>query len=388
MSQWQKKSTNVMSLLHKIWKYSLAKAKVEASDLQGMMDKEGKGEKLQAWDWDYYTEKFREAKYNLNEDELKPYFKLENVREGAFQCASRLYGITFAELKDIPVYDRDIEVFRVNDKDGSLLGILYLDYFPRPGKKGGAWMSNYREEKKGIRPIICNVASFTKPVGSIPSLLTIDEVETVFHEFGHALHGLLTQCNYAGVSGTNVSRDFVELFSQINEHWATSPEVLKMYARHYKTGEIIPDSLIDKILKQKTFNQGFMTTELLAASFLDMEMHNLKSMTGYNVENFEKKVMMDIKMIPEISPRYQSTNFNHIVGGYEAGYYSYIWSNVLDCDAFEVFREKGVFDKETAYRFRHCLLERGDSDDPMKMYKNFRGSEPQLMPLLKIRGLE
>jgi len=386
--QMAKNSDNVMKLLMNVWGYSLKKAKEEAAELQQMMDKEGKGETLEAWDWPYYTEKVREAKYNLNEEEIKPYFKLENVRDGAFECAHRLYGITITPIKGIPVYDKDVNTFEVKDANGSQLGILYLDYFPRPGKKGGAWMSNYREQKKGVRPIICNVASFTKPVGEIPSLLTIDEVETLFHEFGHALHGLLTQCNYVGVSGTNVPRDFVELFSQFNEHWATSPEVLKMYAHHYKTGEVIPDSLINKILKQKTFNQGFITTELLAASILDIELHNLKSMEGYDVLGFEKKAMDNIGLISAIDPRYRTTYFNHIVGGYEAGYYSYIWSNVLDCDAFEVFKEKGIFDKETAARFRHCLLERGDTEDQMTLYKEFRGSEPQLTPLLNDRGMK
>lgn len=383
-----KNSDNVMKLLHNIWNYSLEKAKIEAAELQQMMDKEGKAEKIEAWDWPYYTEKIRSAKYNLSDDEIKPYFKLENVKNGAFECAHRLYGITITPLKNISVYEPDVNAYEVNDSDGSQLGILYLDYFPRAGKKGGAWMSNYREERKGVRPIICNVASFTKPVGNTPSLLTIDEVETLFHEFGHALHGLLTQCNYAGVSGTNVPRDFVEFFSQLNEHWATDPEVLRMYARNYKTGEVIPDSLIDKIQKQKTFNQGFMTTELLAASFLDMDLHNLKTMDGYDVLSFEKQAMKNLELISAIDPRYRTTYFNHIVGGYDAGYYSYIWSNVLDCDAFETFIEKGIFNKDTANRFRHCLLERGDSEDPMTMYKNFRGSEPQITPLLKDRGMK
>jgi peptidyl-dipeptidase Dcp len=383
-----KNSDNVMKLLHNIWNYSLEKAKIEVAELQQMMDKEGKAEKIEAWDWPYYTEKIRSAKYNLSDDEIKPYFKLENVRNGAFECAHRLYGITITPLKNISVYEPDVNAYEVNDSDGSQLGILYLDYFPRAGKKGGAWMSNYREERKGVRPIICNVASFTKPVGNTPSLLTIDEVETLFHEFGHALHGLLTQCNYAGVSGTNVPRDFVEFFSQLNEHWATDPEVLRMYARNYKTGEVIPDSLIDKIQKQKTFNQGFMTTELLAASFLDMDLHNLKTMDGYDVLSFEKQAMKNLELISAIDPRYRTTYFNHIVGGYDAGYYSYIWSNVLDCDAFETFIEKGIFNKDTANRFRHFLLERGDSEDPMTMYKNFRGSEPQITPLLKDRGMK
>ncbi len=384
-----KNADNANKLMMNVWKYAIEKAKKEASDLQELMDKEGKGEKLEAWDWPYYTDKLRAVKYNLNEEDIKPYFKLENVRNGAFECAHRLYGITITPLNNMPVYEPDVNVFEVKDADGSHLGVLYLDYFPRAGKRGGAWMSNYREEKQGVRPVICNVASFTKPVGNeIPSLLTVDEVETLFHEFGHALHGMLTKVKYAGISGTNVSRDFVELFSQFNEHWATAPEVLKMYARNYKTGEIIPDSLINKILAQKTFNQGFITTELLAASLLDMDLHTLKTMDGFNLENFEKKAMNEIGLIPQIDPRYRATYFNHIIGGYEAGYYSYIWSNVLDCDAFEVFAENGIFDKKTADRFRHEMLERGDSDDPMTLYKNFRGSEPQLDPLLKARGMK
>lgn len=383
-----KNKDNVMSLLNKVWGYALQKAKNEAVELQQVMDKEGKGEKLEAWDWPYYTEKVREAKYNLSEEEIKPYFKLDNVRKGAFECAHRLYGITFTPLKNISTYEPGIDVFEVKDSNGSQLGILYLDYFPRAGKRGGAWMSNYRDQRKGVRPVICNVASFTKPVGDIPSLLTLDEVETLFHEFGHALHGLLTQCNYTGVSGTNVSRDFVELFSQINEHWATSPEVLRMYAHHYKTGEVIPDSLITKILNQKTFNQGFIVTELLAASILDMDLHSQTSLDGYDPVKFEKKAMSDLGLISSIDPRYGTTYFNHIMGGYDAGYYGYMWANVLDCDAFEVFEEKGIFDKETANRFRRCLLERGDSDDPMTLYKNFRGSEPHLDALLKDRGMK
>lgn len=383
-----KNEANATKMMMSVWPYALDKAKKEAVELQQMMDKEGAGQKLEAWDWAYYTDKLRAEKYNLNEEEIKPYFKLENVRDGAFECAHKLYGITITPLKGMPVYEPDVNVFEVKDADGAHLAILYLDYFPRAGKTGGAWMSNYREEKRGVRPIVCNVASFTKPVGDMPSLLTADEVETLFHEFGHALHGMLSKCNYAGVSGTNVSRDFVELFSQFNEHWALSPQVLKMYARHYKTGEVIPDSLINKILAQKTFNQGFITTELLAASLLDMNLHSLKTMDGYNVERFEKTVMSNIGLIPEIDPRYSTTYFNHIVGGYDAGYYSYIWSNVLDCDAFEVFAKNGIFDEKTADRFRHEMLERGDSEDPMTLYKNFRGSEPELTPLLKDRGMK
>ena len=383
-----KNSTTVMNFLNNLWSYSLPKAKAEAADLQKIMDKEGKGEKLEAWDWWYYTEKLRKEKYNLEEDEIKPYFKLENVREGAFAVANKLYGITLTKLDGIPVYHPDVEVFEVKDADGSHMGIFYVDYFPRPGKSGGAWMSNYREQQGDIRPLVCNVCSFTKPVGDTPSLLTIDEVETLFHEFGHALHGLLTKCNYKGISGTNVVRDFVELPSQINEHWATEPEVLKMYAKHYQTGETIPDRLIEKILNQKTFNQGFMTTELLAAAILDMNLHNLTDTKNLDVLAYEKEVMDQLNLIPEIAPRYRTTYFNHIIGGYAAGYYSYLWANVLDNDAFEAFKEHGIFDKKTADLFRYNVLEKGNSEDPMTLYKNFRGTEPQLEPMLKNRGMK
>lgn len=383
-----KNSTTVMDFLNNLWSYSLPKAKAEAVELQNIMDKEGKGEKLEAWDWWFYTEKLRKEKYNLEEDEIKPYFKLENVREGAFAVANKLYGITLTKLEGIPVYHPDVEVFEVKDADGSHLGVFYVDYFPRPGKSGGAWMSNYREQQGAIRPLVCNVCSFTQPVGDMPSLLTIDEVETLFHEFGHALHGLLTKCNYKGISGTNVVRDFVELPSQINEHWAIEPEVLKMYAKHYQTGETIPDSLIEKILNQKTFNQGFMTTELLAAAILDMNLHNLTDTQNLDVLAYEKEAMDKLGLIPEIAPRYRTTYFNHIIGGYAAGYYSYLWANVLDNDAFEAFKEHGIFDKKTADLFRNNVLEKGNSEDPMTLYKNFRGTEPQLEPMLKNRGMK
>ena len=383
-----KNSKAVMEFLHNLWSYALPKAEAEAADLQAMMNKEGKGEKLEAWDWWYYTDLLRKEKYNLEEEAIKPYFKLENVREGAFAVANKLYGITLTPLKDIPVYHPDVEVFEVKDADGSHLGIFYVDYFPRAGKRGGAWMSNYRDQQGTIRPLVCNVASFTKPVGDTPSLLTIDEVQTLFHEFGHALHGLLTKCNYKGISGTSVARDFVELPSQINEHWALEPEVLKMYAKHYQTGEVIPDELIQKILNQNTFNQGFMTTELLAAAILDMNLHNLTEIDQLDVIAFEKEMMDQLKLIPQIAPRYRVTYFNHIIGGYSAGYYSYLWANVLDNDAFEAFKENGIFDAKTAKLFRENVLEKGDSEDPMTLYKNFRGAEPQLEPMLKNRGMK
>ena len=383
-----KNSETVMAFLNNLWQYSLPKAKEEAAELQKLMDKEGKNEKLEAWDWWYYTEKLRKEKYNLDEEETKPYFKLENVRQGAFDVAHKLYGITLTPLKNIPVYHPDVEVFEVKEADGSHLGVFYVDYFPRPGKSGGAWMSNYREQHGNIRPLVCNVGSFTKPVGDTPSLLTLDEVETLFHEFGHGLHGLLTKCNYAGISGTNVVRDFVELPSQIMEHWATEPEVLKMYAKHYKTGESMPDSLINKLLKQKTFNQGFMTTELLAAAILDMNLHNLKDVKGLDVVAYETEAMNKLGLITEIAPRYRTTYFNHIIGGYAAGYYSYLWANVLDSDAFEAFKEHGIFDQKTASLFRSNVLEKGNSEDPMTLYKNFRGAEPKLDAMLKNRGMK
>ena len=383
-----KNSETVMAFLNNLWQYSLPKAKEEAAELQKLMDKEGKNEKLEAWDWWYYTEKLRKEKYNLDEEETKPYFKLENVRQGAFDVAHKLYGITLTPLKNIPVYHPDVEVFEVKDADGSHLGVFYVDYFPRPGKSGGAWMSNYREQHGNIRPLVCNVGSFTKPVGDTPSLLTLDEVETLFHEFGHGLHGLLTKCNYAGISGTNVVRDFVELPSQIMEHWATEPEVLKMYAKHYKTGESMPDYLINKLLKQKTFNQGFMTTELLAAAILDMNLHNLKDVKGLDVVAYETEAMNKLGLITEIAPRYRTTYFNHIIGGYAAGYYSYLWANVLDSDAFEAFKEHGIFDQKTASLFRSNVLEKGNSEDPMTLYKNFRGAEPKLDAMLKNRGMK
>lgn len=383
-----KNANNVMDLLNNLWSYALPKAKSEAAELQQLMDKEGKGEKLEAWDWWYYTEKLRKEKYNLSEEDTKPYFKLENVREGAFAVANKLYGITLSKLEDIPTYHPDVEVFEVKDVDGSQLGIFYVDYFPRPGKSDGAWMSNYREQSGPIRPLVCNVCSFTKPIGDTPSLLTMDEVETLFHEFGHALHGLLTQCKYKGTSGTNVVRDFVELPSQINEHWATEPEVLKMYAKHYATGKVIPDEIIEKILQQKTFNQGFMTTELLAAAILDMNLHMLKDVKNLDVVSYEKEAMDKLNLISEIAPRYRVTYFNHIIGGYAAGYYSYLWANVLDNDAFEAFKEHGIFDKNTAELFRRNVLEKGDSEDPMTLYKNFRGTEPSMEPLLKNRGMK
>ena len=379
---------NALDLLYGLWKYSIKNAKAEAAELQKIMDREGKGEILEAWDWWYYAEKLRQEKYSLNEDEIKPYFSQEDVFNGLCMVVNKLYGITLTPCDSISVYNKDVKTYIVKDADGSLLGVFYSDYMPRASKRSGAWMSNFREEQEGVRPLIYNVASFTKPAGDIPSLLTIDEARTMFHEFGHALHGLLTQCKYKGVSGTSVARDFVELPSQIMEHWAVAPEVLKMYAKHYKTREAIPDSLIAKIENQALFNQGFMTTELLAAAILDMEMHSLTTMEGFDVLQFEKQLMDKIGLIPQIAPRYRSTYFNHIMGGYAAGYYCYLWAERLDTDAFEAFKEHGLFDQATATSFRKNILEKGGSDDPMKLYVTFRGAEPSIEPLLQSRGLK
>ena len=383
-----KNPKNALDLLYGLWEYSIKNAKAEAAELQKIMDREGKGEKLEAWDWWYYAEKLRQEKYDLNEDAIKPYFSQEDVHNGLCMVVNKLYGITLTPCDSITVYNKDVKTYIVKDADGSLLGVFYSDYMPRASKRSGAWMSNFREQQEGVRPLIYNVASFTKPAGDMPSLLTIDETRTMYHEFGHALHGLLTQCTYKGISGTSVARDFVELPSQIMEHWAVAPEVMKMYAKHYQTREAIPDSLIAKIENQALFNQGFMTTELLAAAILDMEMHCLTTMEGFDVLQFEKQLMDKLGLIPQIAPRYRSTYFNHIMGGYAAGYYSYIWAERLDTDAFEAFKEHGLFDQATATSFRKNILEKGGSDDPMKLYVTFRGAEPSLDALLKTRGLK
>ena len=384
---------NALKLLNDIWQYALPQAKKERDELQQMINKEGGNFKLESWDWWYYAEKLRKQKYDLNEDEIKPYFVLENVRDGAFACAHKLYGINFKEIKDIPVYQKDVKAFEVTDADSSYMGVIFLDYFPRAGKANGAWMSNFTEQSvrdgKFIHPIVYNVGNFFPPSGNTPSLLNLDQVETLFHEFGHALHGLLSKCNYEGVSGTNVYRDFVELPSQINEHWATNPEVLKMYAKHYQTGKTIPDELIKKIQKAETFNQGFMTTELVAAAILDMKWHTIEKPLTTDVETFENNVLNEIGLIPEIIVRYKTPYFAHIFNNdYSAGYYSYLWAEVLDADAFQAFVEKGIFDKATGMSFRENILSKGNTEDPMVLYRRFRGADPNPEYLLKNRGLK
>jgi len=384
----------VYDLLKTVWTPAVAKAKEETAELQKLMDFQGKGEKLEPWDWWYYSERLRKAKYNLEEEALRPYFKLENVRQGVFGLATKLYGLKFKKLSDMPVYNPDVEVFEVSDVDGSLIGILYTDYFPRAGKRAGAWMNNitdqYKKDGMNHRPVICNIGNFTKPTSTKPSLLNMDEVETMFHEFGHAIHGLLTQCTYPSLSGTNVARDFVEMPSQVMENWCWEPEVMKTYAMHYKTGEIMPKELMAKIQQAGTFNQGFINTELIAASILDMDYHSVKDTAEINVNAFEKASLDKIGMIPQIIVRYRSSYFNHIFSGdYYAGYYSYTWAAVLDADAFKAFKETGdVFNQKVATSFRKNILEKGDTDDPMKLYINFRGATPNPDALLKKLGLK
>ena len=388
----------VDSFLASIMAPAVAKAKEEIADMQVFMDEDVKagllpaGSKIEPWDWAYYTEKVRKAKYALDEEQTKPYFKMENVRQGVFDLTTKLWGLQYEKLENIPVYHADVEGFKVTDADGSLIGVILTDYFPRSTKRGGAWMTNFVNQEivdgVEVRPVIVNVGNFAKPTADKPSLLTLDQVETLFHEYGHALHGLLTQCTYKSVSGTSVARDFVELPSQIMENWAFQKEVLASYARHYETGEVIPDELVAKIEAAGTFNQGFMTTELAAASILDMKWHELTSAEGLDPMAFEAQACTEMGLIGEIIPRYRSTYFAHIFsGGYSAGYYSYLWAEVLDKDAFELFMEKGIFDKETAKSFRENVLEKGGSDEPMDLYRRFRGADPDSGALLRGRGL-
>ena len=376
---------------------AVAKAEAEIVAMQAVMDEDIKagllpeGSKIQPWDWAYYAEKVRKAKYALDEEQTKPYFQMENVRQGVFDLTTKLFGLKYEKLENIPTYHADVEGFKVMDADSSLIGVILTDYFPRPTKRGGAWMNNFVNQEKingvDIRPVIVNVGNFAKPVDGKPSLLTLDQVETLFHEYGHALHGLLSKCTYKSVAGTSVARDFVELPSQIMENWAFEPEVLATYARHYETGEVIPTELVNKITAAGTFNQGFMTTELAAAAMLDLKWH-MASEVPADVEAFEAEACKQMGLIDEIIPRYRSTYFAHIFsGGYSAGYYSYLWAEVLDKDAYELFMQKGIFDNETAMSFRHNILEMGGSEEPMVLYRRFRGAEPDPAALVRARGL-
>ncbi|MBE6251271.1 MAG: M3 family metallopeptidase [Bacteroidales bacterium] len=437
----------VDAFLANIMKAALVKAREEVADLQVFMDEDVRagilpaGSKIQPWDWAYYTEKVRKAKYALDEEQTKPYFQMENVRQGVFDLTGRLFGLRYEKLTDIPVYHPDVEGFKVLDADGSFIGVILTDYFPRETKRGGAWMTNFVNQEVidgvDVRPVIVNVGNFAKPSDGNPSLLTLDQVETLFHEYGHALHGLLSQCTYKSVSGTSVARDFVELPSQIMENWAFQPEVLATYARHYQTGEVIPAELVAKIEAAGNFNQGFMTTELAAAAILDLKWHMIddrsfsaaqddskcchsepsschsepsschsepsschsepsschserseESSASFDPIAFEEAVCKEMGLIDEIIPRYRSTYFAHIFsGGYNAGYYSYLWAEVLDKDAFELFMQKGILDPQTAMSFRHNILEKGGSDEPMTLYRAFRGADPDTGALLRGRGL-
>jgi len=384
---------NVYELLDKVWTPALAKAREEAADLQEMMKQDGIDGELQSWDWRYYNEKVMKAKYDIDENEVRPYFKLDNVINGLFYVVNRLYNLTFTEIADIPKPHPDARAYECKNADGSHRGIVYMDFFPRASKRGGAWCGTYRSQtyKDGqrIAPVVTIVCNFTKPAAGQPALLSPDEAGTMFHEFGHCLHNLFKDVHYYGVS--SVPRDFVELPSQVMEHWVLEPEALQIFARHYKTNEVIPDKLIDKIILSSKYGQGFATAEYLQASFLDMDYHVLKEIpSDFDVVKFEEASMNSRGALSQIPPRYRTTYFNHTMGGgYTAGYYSYIWAEVLEADAFEAYKETGdIFDRTTAARFRDFILTPGSIDDAMDMYRNFRGKDPSIDPLLKNRGLK
>jgi len=385
-----KNPENVYQLLEQLWKPALARAKQEAADMQAMIDREKGGFNLEPWDWRYYSERVKRAKYDLDDEAIKPYLPIDEVREGAFTLANRLYGITLAELTNIPVYNPEVKAFEVREKDGKFIGILYLDFYPRPGKRGGAWCSTIRDQwiKEGrfVTPIVYSVFNFTRPTGDAPALLTRDEAETLFHEFGHALHSLFSDCRFRG-SSYYIAQDFVELPSQVMENWVFEPQLLKLYARHYKTGELMPDALVARIRKAMTFNQGFEMTEYLAASFLDMDWHTMTEPKLEDADAFEKASMARWGLIPQILPRYRTPYFAHAADEYSAGYYSYTWSAVLDSDAFLAFKEKGdLFDPESAAAFRH-LLSKSGGEDPAVLFRQFRGRDPKVDALLIKRGL-
>ncbi len=384
----------VESFLKELWEAALPIAGEEAEMLQEQIYNDGHDFPLQFWDWRYYAEKVRKEKFDIDESEISQYFEINNVRDGIFMVVEKLWGLQFVERNDVPVYHPDATAWEVLESDGSHLGILYMDMHPRASKRGGAWMSSYRKQHvsqdgRFIHPVITIVCNFTAPTANQPALLTFDEMTTFFHEFGHALHGLMANTHYYRLSGTSVPRDFVELPSQVLENWAKHPDVMKQFAKHYETGETIPDELIDRIMTSSNFNQGFATVEFLASGLLDMDYHTLTSYQPFDVNEFEKQVMERYNMMDEIYFRHGSTHFQHIFsGGYSAGYYSYIWAGVLDADAFEAFVETGdLFHQETAQRFREEILEKGGTRNAMEMYVNFRGQEPGIEPLLRQRGL-
>ena len=379
---------NVFDLLNNLWGKAVPVAQNEVKEMQRIIDREGGKFSLEPSDWWYYAEKLRKQKYDLDDNELRPYFKLDNVRDGVFTLANKLYGITFEPVEGCPLPHPDAQAYEVKEADGTHTGILYMDFHPRESKRQGAWCGGYRNhhlvDGVPVTPVVTVVCNFTRPTGDLPALLNLEEVETLFHEFGHALEGLFSKNSY---NLSYIAWDFVELPSQIMEHWVTEPELLNVYARHYQTGEPMPSALVKKIEKSKHFNQGFINTELLAASLLDMAYYTLEHPVDIDIQEFEKQYFEKIGLIPEIVSRYRSTYFLHIIDGYDSGYYSYTWAAVLDHDAFEAFREKGIFDRSVAESFRRNILEKDGTMDAMQMYVNFRGREPQIEPLLRNRGL-
>lgn len=386
---------NAENLLMQIWKPAVDKVKVEVAEMQAIADENGDNITIQPWDYYYYNEKVRKKKYDLDENEVRQYFPIDSVRKGIFTMAERLYGVKFTEMPDAPKYYDEVVVYDVTDaKTGEHVAVFMTDYFPRDTKRQGAWMSEFKgswkdTDGKASRPIIYNVGNFSRPTADTPSLLTIDEVETMFHEFGHGLHGMLTQARYKSQAGTNVDRDFVELPSQIHEHWALKPELLKVYAKNYKTGEVIPDALVEKLNAASTHNLGFRTTELAGAALLDLQFSKLNPDSDIDIEAFVKGVDEKLGMPAQLTYRYRPTYFKHVFGSdeYSAGYYTYLWAEVLDADGFDLFEEKGIFDPETAAKFKKYILEAGGTEDPMELYKSFRGKEPSVDALLRNRGL-
>jgi len=385
---------NVYKLLDQVWNPALARSKEERADMQAMMTADGIDDRLRGWDWRYYTEKVRKAKYDLDDDALRPYFEVNAVRDGVFSLATALWGLEFEQRDDLPTWHPDQQVFEVKEADGSHLAILYLDYFARESKRGGAWMNALRAQSNVdgfVTPIVTNNFNFPAPTEGSPSLLSLTNAETFFHEFGHALHGMFSDVRYTSLSGTSTPRDFVEFPSQIMENWMRTPQVLGMFAKHYETGEAIPEEVVEKINASAKFNQGFATVEYMAAAYLDMAYHVVDSIEAVEPRGFEDAAMADIGLIEEILPRYRSGYFGHIFSsptGYSSGYYSYMWSNILDADAFMAFQETDILDKETAARYREEILSKGGTRPGMELYRNFRGRDPEIEPLLKARGLD
>ena len=382
---------NAEDLLMKIWVPAVEKSHEEIVDMQKYADAHGANFKIAAWDYYYYADKVKKERFNFDENEVREYFPIDNVLKGIFTMANKLYGLTFKEVNNVPVYHPDVKVYEVFDSENKHLSMFMTDYYARAGKRQGAWMFVFQEANgtNGNRPIVYNVGNFTKPAAGNPSLLTLDEVETMFHEFGHALHGMLTRAGYKGNAGTNVDRDFVEFPSQLHEHWMFEPELLSVYAHHYKTGEVIPQDLVKKLTDSGKFNQGFVNTELVGAALLDLEWHKLTNVDNLNVADFEKSVAKKLGKPDEIEFRYRSTYFNHIFSSdqYAAGYYTYLWAQVLDCDGYEVFMKNGIFDPTTSAKLKH-VLESGNDEDPMKLYEGFAGHRPDAGALLRDKGLE